>query len=70
MHSDAMFLSLAIGSIGLALFLYGKKQARVPQLVAGAVLMIYPYLVSDPMWMFLIGIAVAAGLWTAVRMGF
>jgi hypothetical protein len=69
MHSDAMFLSLALGFIGMGLFIYGKKQSRLPQLIAGAVFMIYPYLVTDPTWMLLVGLAVAAGLWVALRMG-
>ena len=41
-----LFLSLITSGIGFVLFVYGKKQDRWPQLVAGVALMIYPYVVS------------------------
>ena len=70
MHSGAMFLSLALGFVGLGLFVYGKKQSRMPQLIAGALFMIYPYVVTNETWMFVVGLAIAGGLWMVVRMGF
>lgn len=53
-----LFASLAIGCVGLGLLLYGKKQRRWPQSVAGIVLMFFPYFVSSLWWM--LGIAAAA----------
>ena len=38
-----LMLSLIPGGIGFVLFVYGKKQERWPQLVAGLALMVYPY---------------------------
>lgn len=37
-----LFLSLIPGGIGFVLFVYGKKQQRLPQLVGGLLLMVYP----------------------------
>ena len=66
---NAMLLSLAIGCIGLACFVYGRKQGRFPQMLAGAVLSIYPYFVPNLIAMAAIAIAVILGLWVAVRLG-
>ena len=41
-----LFLSLIPGGIGFVLFVYGKKQERLPQLLGGIALMVYPYFVS------------------------
>ncbi|MCA8978359.1 MAG: amino acid transport protein [Planctomycetes bacterium] len=43
----SLFTGLITSSIGCGLFLYGKKQARAPQLVAGIVLMALPFFVPD-----------------------
>lgn len=61
--------SMLIGAIGFGLFLYGKKAERLPQLVTGLTLMVFPYFV--PGLVLMIGIAAAAlvGLAIAVRQG-
>ena len=42
-----LFLSLIPGGAGFVLMVYGKKQGRWPQAVAGALLLIYPYFTSS-----------------------
>ena len=64
-----LFLSLVTGGAGFVLFVYGKKQDRWPHLVAGLALMAYPYLVSSLQATLLIGVAIIAALWLAVRQG-
>ncbi|MEO6236421.1 MAG: hypothetical protein ABIQ52_05435 [Vicinamibacterales bacterium] len=64
-----LFLSLVTGGAGFVLFVYGKKQDRWPHLVAGLALMAYPYLVSSLQATLLIGAAIVAALWLAVRQG-
>jgi 4-hydroxybenzoate polyprenyltransferase len=66
----AIFLSLVVGGVGFVLFVYGKKQDRWPQLVAGIVLMVYPYFVGSAVPMLLVGVAIVGGLWLAVRSGY
>jgi hypothetical protein len=64
-----LFLSLIPGGIGFVLFVYGKKQERWPQLVAGLLLMVYPYF-TPGVWALLgTGTAILAALWYAVRAG-
>ena len=61
----AMFISL----VGFALFMYGKKQKRGPQLIVGIALMAYPYFV-DSLWVHALVLAVlGAGTWLALRAG-
>jgi hypothetical protein len=64
-----LFLSLIPSSIGFVLFVYGKKQERWPQLVAGLLLMVYPYFTDSIAALVGVGIAIVAGVWLAVRGG-
>ena len=64
-----LFLSLITSGVGFVLFMYGKKQGRGPQLVAGLVLMVYPYFVSSLAMSVGIFVAVVAVTWVLVRQG-
>ena len=64
-----LFLSLIPSGIGLVLFVYGKKQSRMPQLVAGLVLMVYPIFTPTVFSLVGVGVLVCAALWIAVRAG-
>jgi len=67
--ANSLLASLLVSSIGLVLFMYGKKMARVPQLAMGMVLMVFPYFVSGAIWILVIG-AVALGLlWVGLKSG-
>jgi hypothetical protein len=65
-----LFLSLITSGIGFVFFVYGKKQERWPQLVGGIALMVYPYFVPTLALNLLIGVAIVAAVWIAVRQGF
>lgn len=65
-----IFLSLLTGGIGFVLFVYGKKQERWPQLIAGIALMVYPYFVESLALLVVIAVAICVGLWLAVRAGY
>jgi multisubunit Na+/H+ antiporter MnhC subunit len=64
-----LFLSLITSGIGFVLFVYGKKQDRWPQLAGGLALMIYPYFVSTLTTTLVVGAAIVAAVWLAVRQG-
>ena len=64
-----LFLSLIPSGIGFVLFIYGKKQARMPYLVAGIVLMVYPIFTPTVLSLVGVGVLVCAALWMAVRAG-
>ena len=69
LDGNALLLSLLIGCVGFVCFAYGKRQARFPQMLAGIILCIYPYFVSNLMIMGAIAVAVLALLGLAVRLG-
>jgi hypothetical protein len=64
-----LFLSLLTSGAGFVLFVYGKKQERLPQLLGGIALMIYPYFVSTVTATLAVGGAIVAAVWIAVRQG-
>ena len=57
-----LFAGIVFGAIGLAAFIYGKKQASVKPLVIGILLMAYPYFVSNAITVWAIGILLTGGL--------
>lgn len=69
MDLNAMLLSLIPSGIGFVLFVYGKKQARWPHMVAGILLMAYPYFTDTVLSMIAVGAAIGGALWMALQMG-
>jgi hypothetical protein len=69
LDANALLASMAIGCVGLVAFLYGKKQSRLPQMVVGVALMVYPYFVSNLIIMAAIAAALLVALFVAVRLG-
>ena len=51
----------------MALFVYGKKQGRVPQLVAGLAFMVYPYVATTVTTLVTFGLLIARARWLAIR---
>jgi len=64
-----LFAALVVSTIGLSLFLYGKKQARGPQLVGGLWLMIVPAFVSGALVLGAVAAATVSAIWLAARRG-
>jgi hypothetical protein len=64
-----LFLSLIPSGIGFVLFVYGKKQQRWPQMVAGIAFSVYPYFTASVSAMVGVGFLLGGLLWAAVRMG-
>jgi hypothetical protein len=65
----SLFLSLAIGAVGAGFFIYGKKQARLPQLCAGVLIALDSGIVSSTLWMCVGAAAVLGALWVVLRAG-
>ena len=51
----ALFGLIVFGAIGLAAFLYGKKNAVWAPALIGLVLMVYPYFVAETWMLYAIG---------------
>ena len=69
MSTSWLLWDVLFGAIGLGVFVYGKKQMAVVPLGCGLALMVFPYFVTEAMWMLTIAGALIVGLWFAVRRG-
>jgi hypothetical protein len=65
-----LFVSMVANAVGVGLFIYGKKQARLPQLFGGLALIIYPYFVGTLAGLLLAGGAICGAVYWAVRAGY
>ena len=64
-----LFVSLIPGGVGFVLFVYGKKHDRWPQMVAGLLLMVYPYFATSLVSLVATGAVIGFMLWSAIRVG-
>ncbi|MCC6758868.1 MAG: amino acid transport protein [Candidatus Omnitrophica bacterium] len=55
-----MIAGFLFGLIGLAAFIYGRKEGSWKPVLIGILLMGYPYFVADSVWLFGIGIGLTA----------
>lgn len=67
--ANSLLLSLAISSVGFVFFMYGKRQARLPQMLAGVALMAFPYFVTNLLAMGLVAAGIVGLFWLAIRLG-
>ncbi len=61
--------AFVVSTIGFSVFLYGKKQTRLPQLVGGLALMVVPLCGLSALVLALTSGAIAAAIAVAVRAG-
>ena len=57
MNESWILWGLLFGSIGLGLFMYGRKQRAAVPLICGLTLMIFPYFISNTILLVAIGVA-------------
>jgi hypothetical protein len=69
LDASSLLTSLFISSVGFVLLTYGRKMNRPPHLLAGLVLLVYPYFIEGPLLMLVIAAALVGVLWLAVRFG-
>ena len=60
MTPTSLVIGILTGAVGVAYFVYGKRQARFAPLIAGMLLCVYPYFVSSVKWLVVIGVALLA----------
>jgi len=64
-----LIASLLVSVVGFAIFWYGRKQRRIPHLVLGLLLMVFPYFVPGTLLVVGIAVLLLGALWLAVRLG-
>jgi hypothetical protein len=60
MSPTALMMSLLLGTIGMGLFIYGKKQQQIAHLVAGVGLMVIPYFIANIIALIVVGVVLTA----------
>lgn len=60
MSTAWLLLSVLFGSLGLGYAVYGRKQQHLVALLCGIVLMVLPYFIASPLWLAVLGAALAA----------
>lgn len=69
MDGNTLLAGFMVSTVGLGFFMYGKKQARVPQMAFGVIAMVYPYFVGGPLPVLGIFALLLALMWLALRFG-
>ena len=70
LNAHYLVASLFWGSVGLGLFIYGKKQQSMVPLFGGLLLMGLTYFIDSALYMSLAAIAVLAGVYWLKRQGY
>ena len=68
--TPTLLAGLLVSSIGFVLLSYGKKMSRPPHLLAGLILMVYPYFIPGAILVLVIGAVLLTLLWLAVKQGY
>ncbi|MGD0835863.1 MAG: hypothetical protein ABSB49_04370 [Polyangia bacterium] len=69
MNANSLLASLLVGSVGMGIFMYGRRQRRAPHLAVGFVLMAYPYFVASVPLMLTLAVALVGVLSLASYLG-
>ena len=67
MSSEQIIAAFVVSTVGLSLFLFGKKQRRLPQFIVGILMMASPMVVPDPVWVGVSFVALLIGMRVAIR---
>jgi hypothetical protein len=62
-----LVLQFLISGVGFLSLSYGKKMERMPYVVFGLLLLIYPYFISDPLILTIVALVLGAGLWVYLQ---
>ncbi len=65
--ASSLFVGILTGALGVAYFVYGKRQQRIGFLAAGVALCVFPYLVDGAILQILVGLGLLAAPFLASR---
>ena len=65
--TEEIIAAFAVSTVGFSLFLFGKKQQRLPQLVVGMLMMASPFVVRDPVVVSITAVVLLIGMRVAIR---
>jgi hypothetical protein len=64
-----LILGLLFSSIGTGYLIYGKRQHNGIFAITGVLLIVYPYLLSNPFAILIVGVAIASAPFVLERWG-
>jgi len=70
LDAGSLVASMIVSSIGFVLFVYGRKMNRIPHVLTGIVLLVFPYFVASVFAMLGIALALCLLLVFAVHRGY
>ena len=70
LSASSIIAGFFVSGVGYVLFKYGRKMSRGPHVVAGIVLMVFPYFVPNPFLMFGIAATLCGLLYGATQLGY
>ena len=70
MDAGTLIAGLVVSGVGFVFFSYGRKMGRVPHVVTGLVLMVFPYFVPGVIAVFAVGALLCGLLYLATRAGY
>jgi len=69
-NTSSLFASLIWGSVGLAYFIYGKKQGSWIPMIGGVLMLILSYVVGSALLMSLICVGLMALIYVLLKRGY
>ena len=69
MDLNSILVGVFISLVGLALLMYGRRQTRLPHMVVGLILIVYPYFVGSIVIQLAVAVVLLAALALASRLG-
>jgi len=69
LQAGPLIASLLVSSVGFVALWYGRKQRRIPHVVAGLALLVFPYFLSSTLLIVGIGALLTGALWLAAHFG-
>jgi hypothetical protein len=70
LNLNTILLGSFISLVGFALLMYGRKAVRVPHIVVGLILIVYPYFVGNLDLSIGVAVVLVAGLALISRLGY
>lgn len=69
MDVNWLLLSMVYSTVGMGMFMYGRKAVRFVPLIAGILLMVVPYFIGSLLWMSIISVALMMSPFLLDRFG-
>ncbi len=70
LNANFLFASLIWGSVGVGLFIYGKKQQSLIPLFGGIAMVAGSYLISSALYMSLVSVGILGTIYFLYRQGY